>query len=48
MLSLSLEMYAYRGQGRFEVDYCNSLYQFTFENTRGESGEIYISPAMRR
>lgn len=35
VLPLYLDLYAYRGYGKFFVDYCNNLHNFTFENTGG-------------
>ena len=42
-----MDLYALRGYGVFSVDYCNGLYNFTFQNTNGENGEIIINNDMR-
>jgi hypothetical protein len=36
LLPFHIDLYAYRGYGQFIVDYCNGLYNFTFQNAGGE------------
>ena len=40
-------MYAYRGIGRFRINYCNDMYMVSFQNNNGENGEVIITPEMR-
>jgi hypothetical protein len=47
LLPLHVSLYAYRGYGQFVVDYCNGLYNFTFQNAGGEEGEILVDREMR-
>lgn len=47
ILPLFINLNAYRGYGIFHVDYCYGLYNFTFQNTNGENGEIAITGDMR-
>jgi hypothetical protein len=38
MLPLHINLFAYRGYGKFIIDYCNGLSNFTFQNAGGEKG----------
>jgi hypothetical protein len=44
---LHIKLFAYRGYGQFIVDYCNGMYNSTFQNAGGEGGSITITPQMR-